>query len=391
MVAIPPQIARQLTPAISYRYDTRLINAHRRRFPTVTSVTLGDLSAFLAENGFANEIDGDDKLEISAVNTLEDATTGEISFLSNPKYGSQLATTKASAIITPTDTTTPNGKSLIKCGDPYAAVTAAIIRIHGYRKHPQWSIDDRAIIHDSAKIGDNANIAPYVTIDADVTIGQNCTIYPHCHVGHGAILGDNITLFPNVTIYDESHIGSRVTIHAGTVIGQDGLGYAPVNGTWMKIPQIGRIRIEDDVEIGANCALDRATLGETVIGQGTKFSNGVIIGHGAKIGQHCMLVGQVGIAGSAKVGNNVVLAGQVGVRGHLTIGDNAKVGAQAGVGSDLDANGEYLGSPAIDKTTFIRSVYNVHKLPQMKDRVAKLERELKQLRELIHERTPDNA
>ncbi len=355
----------------------------------MSHVTLGELSAFLAQNGFANDVDGDSELSISAVNTLEDARNGELSFLSNPKYAAMVARTKASAIIAPPGTDNPGGLTMIHCGDPYAAITAAIIRIHGYRKHPQWGVSEKAVVDASATIGENTSIAPYVTIEPDVRIGANCTIYPHCHIAAGAILGDDVTLFPNVTIYDGSQIGSRVTIHAGTIVGQDGLGYAPLNGKWLKIPQIGRIRIEDDVEIGANCALDRATLGETVIGAGTKFSNGVVVGHGAKVGQNCMFVAQVGIAGSAKVGNHVVLAGQVGVRGHLEIGDNAKVGAQAGVGSDLEPNGEYLGSPAIDKTQYIRSIYNVQKLPKMKERISQLEQHVAELRKLIDDQKSD--
>ena len=191
-------------------------------------------------------------------------------------------------------------------------------------------------------------------------------------------------MFPNVVVYDGSVLGDRVTIHAGSVIGQDGLGYAPVNGSWMKIPQVGRIVIGDDVEIGACCTMDRATLGETRIGRGTKFSNNVVVGHGAKIGEHCMIVAQVGIAGSTVVGDHVTLAGQVGVSGHLTIGDNVKVGAQSGVRSNLEAGSEYLGSPAVERTAFSRQNSLIRRLPQLKERVRDLERELDALRKRVN-------
>jgi len=194
---------------------------------------------------------------------------------------------------------------------------------------------------------------------------------------------DDVTLFPNVVIYDGSVIGNRVTIHAGSVIGQDGLGYAPRNGQWIKIPQIGRIIIEDDVEIGANCAFDRATLGRTRVGRGTKFSNGVVIGHGASVGEDCMVVALVGIAGSAKIGNHVTLAGQVGVAGHLEIADSVKIGAQSGVASSLKQPGEYMGTPAVEAAAFRRQVSVIHRLPEMKERLRQLEQQMAEMQKRL--------
>ena len=346
-------------------------------------LTLAELSEFLRQQGFDNGIIGDGSLRVTAVGTLEDAGAGEITFLANPKYTGHLATTQASAVIVDRKTMLPERLAAIRCNDPYAAVTAAIIRLHGHRTHPQWGLDDRASVAESARIGENGHLGPHVTVGDSAVIGRNAVIYPGCCVGDGTAIGDDVTLFPNVVIYDRSIIGNRVTIHAGSVIGQDGLGYAPHGGKWIKIPQVGRIIIEDDVEIGANCSFDRATLGVTRVGKGTKFSNGVVIGHGATIGEHCMIVGQVGIAGSATIGNRVTLAGQVGVTGHLKIADDVKVGAQSGVNTSLKAAGEYIGSPAVDRTAFGRQVAAVKKLPEMKRRLRELEREVAELRRSI--------
>ncbi|RME38248.1 MAG: UDP-3-O-(3-hydroxymyristoyl)glucosamine N-acyltransferase, partial [Planctomycetota bacterium] len=258
---------------------------------------LSELCRIIEEAGLSVRLDGEDRT-VSAVNTLEEAGEGELSFLSNPRYTDTLRRTRASAVIVGNGIDVPDGVSALRCGDPYAAVTAAIVALHGHRKHPQWGVSEQAVIDPTARIGTDANIAPGVTIAAEVTIGDRCTIYPGCYVGDGARLGDDCTLFPNVVVYDGCELGNRVTIHAGSVIGQDGLGYAPRGDKWVKIPQIGRTVIGDDVEIGANCAIDRATLGRTEIGPGTKFGNVIVIGHGTKIGPDCLFVGQVGVAGS---------------------------------------------------------------------------------------------
>lgn len=343
---------------------------------------LSQLCEILTQHGLPARLDGEDRV-VSAVNTLEDAADGEITFLSNPKYGKALVTTKASAVILKEDVDAPERMSCVRCGDPYAAVTAAIVFIHGYRKHPQWGVSERAIIDPSAKLGEGANIGAGVVIAAGVEIGTNCTFYPGCYVGDGAKLGNDCTLYPNVVVYDHCVLGNRVTIHAGSVIGQDGLGYAPVDEKWIKIPQIGRTIIGDDVEIGANCAIDRATLGQTEIGSGTKFGNVIVIGHGAKIGPDCLFVGLVGVAGSATFGRHVTLAGQVGVNGHLNVGDNVRAGGQSGIKGDIPANTEVLGSPAVPTDQAKRVIYAVQKLPEWTKRVKELEREVKALRERL--------
>lgn len=344
---------------------------------------LSQLCQVLSSNGFPARVEGEDRV-VRAVNTLENAQPGELSFLSNVKYLSAIKTTKASALILKDDVPLPEGMAAVRCADPYAGVTVAIIAIHGYRKHPKWGVSPSACIHDTAKVGANANIAAHATIAANVVIGDNCNIYPGCYVGDGAVLGNDCTLFPNVVVYDGSLIGNRVTVHAGSVIGEDGLGYAPHGDKWVKIPQIGRAVIGDDVEIGANCAIDRATLGETRVGSGTKFGNVIVVGHGTKIGVNGMFIGLVGIAGSVTIGDHVTLAGQVGVAGHLTIGDHVMAGAQSGIAGSIPADTRVLGVPASPVEDARRSMIAVQKLPDWIKRVKQLESELQKLKAQIN-------
>lgn len=349
----------------------------------VAELTLSELSEHLEDQGLSNELRGDGDPRIRGCNTLEAAGDGEITFLANPKYRERVATTRASAIIMRDDPGITPAVPQIVCDDPYRALTMAVIRIHGYRKHPQWGASSDAVIAKTAKIGADPNIAPTATVSANAVIGDRVTLYPGVFVGPRAILGNDVTLYPNVTIYDDSRLGDRVTVHAGTVIGEDGLGYAPVGKKWVKIPQAGCVVLEDDVEIGANCTIDRATLGTTTIGCGTKFSNLVAIGHGCQVGPDCMFVAQVGLAGSVTVGKHVTIAGQAGVVGHLTIGDDAQVSAQAGVNSPVKPGSVVLGAPAAPVAEARRRYAAFQKLPEMKARVKSLEREVAELRELM--------
>ena len=342
---------------------------------------LEQLSQLLANEGFDNALEGDPNLQVQSVNTLEDALPGEISFLSNPKYKDALNSTRATAVIVNYQDDTPPDLPVIKCNNPYGAIAATIISIHGHRQHPQWGISDRAIIDDSSKIGDNANIAAGVHIAENVTIGANAVIYPGCYIADNVTIGDDVTLYPNVIIYDDSLLGNHVTLHAGTIIGQDGLGYAQVDGGWLKIPQIGRAVIDDNVEMGANCAIDRATVGETRVKQGTKFSDAVVLGHGTKIGERCMFVAQVGIAGSVDVGNDVQMGGQVGVSGHLRIGDNALINAKSGIWSSVEDNGRYFGIPASNSYQYWKQLAQNKRIPEMKQQIKKM---TKQIEELTH-------
>jgi UDP-3-O-[3-hydroxymyristoyl] glucosamine N-acyltransferase len=342
--------------------------------------TLGQLCETLRQHGMKPELTGDRERVIHGVATLEDAGTGEISFLSNLKYEKQLQETRASAVVLNRDVEAPDHLDLIRVGDPYAAITALIVKLHGYRQHRRVTPSPTCTqVAETARIGENATIHPGVTIDEDVVIGDNAVIYPGCYVGPRCRIGDDVLLYPNVVIYDDTVMGNRVTIHAGTVIGEDGLGYAPVGEKWVKIPQIGHVEIGDDVEIGANCCVDRATLGRTRIGAGTKFSNLIAIGHGTHIDENCLFVAQVGLAGSVSVGRHVTMAGQAGVVGHIQIGDNATIGAKAGVTNTVPPGETVLGAPAIPITEMKRQLVHMQRLPQLKEQVKRLEKRIAEL------------
>ncbi len=345
--------------------------------------SLRALAEYLPTVGMSCTLDGDADRQVVGVATLEDARPSEISFLANPKYEQALETTSAGAVIVSEDQQSPDRLTVLRVADPYAAITAVMVHIHGYRRHASAAAGDRAVIHPSAAIGENANIHHGVSVSANVTIGKNVVLYPGVYIAEGSRLGDDCVLYPNVVIYDGSVLGNRVTIHAGTVIGEDGLGYAPVGGTWHKIPQIGIVELGDDVEIGANCSIDRATLGRTVISKGTKFSNLIAIGHGTKIGEHCMFVAQVGIAGSVNVGKHVTMAGKVGIAGHLTIGDNAKLGAMAGLMKDVPPGTTVLGSPAIPIKNALRSFSLVERLPDLNKQIKRLEAQVDALQKAL--------
>ncbi len=344
-------------------------------------MTLAELCDALRAVGMKPEPRGDPARVIRRVATLEDAVEGDISFLSNPKYERLLQTTRASAVVLRPDVEAPPRLDLIRVEDPYAAITILIVRLHGYRQHRRVPPDPAVThVHPTARVGENATIHPGVVIDEHVTIGRDAVIYPGCYIGPRCRIGDRVLLYPNVVLYEDTVLGDRVTIHANTVIGEDGLGYAPVDGRWLKIPQIGHVVIEDDVEIGAGCTIDRATLGRTRIGRGTKFSNLIAIGHGTQVGEHCLFVAQVGIAGSVTVGNHVTMAGQVGVVGHIRVGDRAKIGAKAGVTNSVPDGETVLGAPAIPIREMKRQVVHIARLPELHNRVKQLERELAELR-----------
>ncbi|MCK4657883.1 MAG: UDP-3-O-(3-hydroxymyristoyl)glucosamine N-acyltransferase [Phycisphaerae bacterium] len=351
----------------------------------MATTTLASLAQHLESQGLKSKIVGDGQTVVHAVNTLEDAGEGEISFLTNPKYRQAAQRSKASAIIVAHNENLTFDVPVLRCDDPYAALTIATVHIHGYRRHPQWGISERATIAEDANIGPGASIAAGATIEEGVTIGKNSVIYPGTYIARNVAIGDDVVLYPGVTIYEQCRLGDRVTIHAGTVIGEDGLGYAPVEGKWIKIPQVGWVVIEDDVEIGSNCTIDRATMGMTRIGSGTKFSNLVAIGHGAKVGEDCMFVALVGVAGSAVIGKCVTIAGQAGIVGHITVGDKVQIGAQAGVAYSLEAGAKVLGSPAVPITDAKRQFVHIKRLPEMKERIKALEQEVQALRRLIQE------
>lgn len=340
----------------------------------MNKMTLGKLAEHVG-----GMIIGDENIVISAASTLNNATEGQITFLSNPKYEPQVKGTDASAVIAAKEMDT--NANLLIAADPYYAFMQIVVLLHGHRKHQLSGISKLANISDSAKIGNNCHIHPCVTIQANVEIGDNCIIYPGVFIGNDSIIGSDCIFYPNCVISDETQVGNRVIIQANAVIGQDGFGFSTHEGKHYKIPQIGKVVLEDDVEIGACAAIERGTLEDTVIGEGTKLGDCGTIGHGVRIGPYCLLVPRVAIAGSTTLGHHCVIGGQVGTVGHIKIGNMVTIGAQAGVVNDVPDGATILGSPAIEANKAKRAYPLIETLPEMRKKIKRLEKELARLKE----------
>ena len=347
--------------------------------------TLGELAEYVG-----GRVYGDPNIIIESASTLGRADEGDISFLANAKYEKQLRTTKASAVIVGKETSGTSVPLLI-AEDPYYAFMQIMVLLHGHRKHRKVGISARASIADSAKIGADCHIHDFVAIADNAKVGDGCIIYPGVYIGQDVQIGNDCIFYPSVTIYGACKIGSRVIINANSTIGEDGFGYASHKGVHHKIPQIGTVVIEDDVEIGACCGVERGTLGDTVIGQGTKVGDLVAVGHGAKIGAHCLLVAQVGIAGSTTLGHHCVVGGQVGIVGHINIGNNVTVAAQAGVINNIPDGKVVLGAPAIEAAQGKRAYSMIQYLPEMRQSIRNLQSEVERIYSMIEPASEDSA
>jgi UDP-3-O-[3-hydroxymyristoyl] glucosamine N-acyltransferase len=329
--------------------------------------TLEQLAQFV--NG---RVKGNAGIKISSVATLENAGPSDISFLANQKYTKVIATTKAGAVIVGKEVDCP--ASLLIAEDPYYAFMQIVVLLYGHRQHKKTGLSKKASISETARIGDGCQIYDFAAISDNAVIGKNTVIYPGVFVGPDAKIGDNCILYPNATIYDGCTLGNNVIINSNSVIGKDGYGYATHEGKHHKIPQIGKVIIEDDVEIGSNCSIQRGTLEDTVIGAGCKFGDLINIGHGAKIGPYCLLVGQVGVAGSTTIGHHCVIAAQVGIVGHIKIGNCVMIAAQAGVINDIPDGQAVAGTPAISALNAKRAYSIIEDLPKMKKAISRLEK-----------------
>lgn len=326
------------------------------------------------------ELEGDGDLEVTSCATLDTAKPGQVTFVASPRYAPKLADSKASAVVVAPTTKRPaSGVALLKAKDPYFAFRNAVVALHGFRKHPAFSAEAGA-----GRSHDGAVVSPLAYVDPSAEIGAGTVVYPFVFVGPRVRVGRDCILYPSVTLYDDTVVGDRVILHAGCSIGHDGFGHAthalpgqaPAHH---KIPQVGNAVIEDDVELGANCSVDRATVGSTIIGRGTKFSNNVVIGHGTRVGPHNLFVAQVGLAGSVTTGAYVVMGGQVGVAGHLKIADQVQIGAQSGVMEDLEEKGQYIGSPSMPGGV-ARRVYNHFlNLDELAKRIKELEKKVESM------------
>jgi len=336
------------------------------------SRTLKELAEYLG-----GTVQGDENFAVNGLAPLDNAGADKITFLANPKYASKVAETKAGAVLM-----APGGerygRNVIEVANPYLGF-AKLLTLFYTNPHPPLGVLPEANIGTQVTLGENISIYPGACIGNNVSIGDRTVIHSGAVVYDGAVIGSDCVVHANVVVRDRCRVGNRCIIQPGAVIGSDGFGYAPDGRSYYRIPQIGIVVLEDDVEIGANSCIDRAALEVTLIKRGTKLDNLVQVAHNCQIGEDCMIVSQVGISGSTKIGNHVTLAGQVGVAGHLSIGDNVMVGAQSGVPSSLQANAGYSGSPVMPHKDWLRTMAVVPRLPELKKNISALEKRIAEL------------
>ena len=338
--------------------------------------TLQEIADYLG-----GSVAGDAGVLIGGLATLDDAGEGQLTFLANPKYAAKVATTRASAVLLPAGGN-PQGRNAIFHANPYLAFARLLTLFYTAPAAP-LGVMPGAFVAEGAKLGAGVTVYPGACVGAGVVVGERVTLHPGVVLYPGVVLGDDVTLHANVSVRERCRIGSRVTIHDGSVIGSDGFGYAPDGKSWYKIPQIGIVVVEDDVEIGSNCVIDRAALEVTRIGRGTKIDNLVQIAHNCVIGEDCMIVSQVGISGSTQVGNHVIMGGQVGVAGHLKIGDNVMIGAKSGVPNNIAPNQVVSGIPVLPHREWLKVSVLVPKLPEFRKTVNSLEKRVAELEKLL--------
>jgi UDP-3-O-[3-hydroxymyristoyl] glucosamine N-acyltransferase len=326
--------------------------------------------------------EGNANISVNSFGKIEEAEDGQLAFLANPKYEEYLYSTKASVIIIndALELKQPVTATLIRVPDAYTAFAKLLSTYQQMMQQQLKGVQQPVYISASASYGQNVFIGAFAYLGDNVKVGNNTKIHPNVYLGNNVKVGDNSIIHPGVKIYHDCVIGNKVIIHAGTVIGSDGFGFAPqADGSFKKVPQIGNVIIEDNVEIGANATIDRATIGSTMIRSGAKLDNLIQIAHNVEIGNSTVVAAQSGISGSTKVGKGVMIGGQVGIVGHINIGDGAKINAQSGVSKSVEAGKAVTGSPAHDYTSALRSQAISRKLPELEKRIKELEAIVKQL------------
>lgn len=327
-------------------------------------------------------IEGDENAVVSTFSKIEEGKPGAISFLSNPKYTHFLYETQSSVVLVNEDVKLekPVNATLIRVDNAYECV-AKLLQLYESMKPQKTGVDPLAFISPKAKIGKDCYIGPFAYIGDDVEIGDHSQIYPHATIFDKAIVGNHCIIYPNVSIYHDCHIGNNVIIHSGSVIGADGFGFAPNADGYDKMPQIGIVTIEDNVEIGANTCIDRSTMGSTYIRKGAKLDNLIQVAHNAEVGENTVMAAQVGVAGSTKIGKWCMFGGQVGMAGHISIADHTTVGAQAGITNTVRESGQtIIGSPAWDARGFMKSAAIFRRLSDMYQNIQKLQKEIEELK-----------
>lgn len=327
--------------------------------------------------------EGDASVTVGSFGKIEEAGPGQLAFLANPKYEEFLYTTKATIVIVneTLELKQPIGATLIRVPDAYSAFAALLDKYQQLQTQQLSGIQEPSFIHASAQTGEGVFIGAFAYLGENVTVGNGSKIFPQVFLGNNVKVGDNTIIHPGVKIYHDCIIGSNVIIHAGTVIGADGFGFAPqADGSFKKVPQIGNVIIQDNVEIGANSAIDRATIGSTLIKSGAKLDNLLQIAHNVEVGNFSVIAAQAGVSGSTKIGNGVMIGGQAGIVGHIQIADGSKINAQSGVSKSIKTpNSAVTGSPAYDYTAALRSQVAARSLPELEKRVKELERLVKEL------------
>ncbi|MBG6061687.1 UDP-3-O-[3-hydroxymyristoyl] glucosamine N-acyltransferase [Flavobacterium sp. CG_9.1] len=324
------------------------------------------------------EVVGNPMVEVFRLSKIEEGVEGSLTFLSNPKYLNYIYSTKASVTIV-NDSFVPESPvttTLIKVADAYGAFSK-LLEFYNQVKLNKSGIEQPSFLSQSAKYGDNLYLGSFSYVGQNVVLGENVKIYPNCFLGDNVIVGNNVVLFAGAKIYSETVIGNNCTIHSGAIIGSDGFGFAPnPDGTYTKIPQIGNVIIEDNVDIGSCTTIDRATMGSTIIRNGVKLDNQIQIAHNVEIGENTVIAAQTGVAGSTKIGKNGLIGGQVGISGHLTIGNNVRIQAQAGVGRNIKDNEILQGSPAFGYNDFSKSYVHFKNLPKIVAEIKELKKQI---------------
>jgi UDP-3-O-[3-hydroxymyristoyl] glucosamine N-acyltransferase len=335
----------------------------------------GDIASMLQ-----GTVDGDAAVKVWKLARIEEGAPGALSFLANPKYTAYIYNTASSVVIVNNtfEAEHPISATLIRVPDAYSAF-ARLLEIYNEIQRNKTGISEKAHISASATMGSNLYVGEFAFIGENVKIGDNVKIYPQAYLGDNVIVGDDTTIFPGAKLYSETHIGSHCTIHAGVILGGDGFGFAIQSGNdYKKVAQIGNVVIEDNVEIGSNTTIDRATLGSTIIRKGVKLDNLIQVGHNVEIGENTVIAAQSGIAGSSKIGRNCLIGGQVGIVGHLVIADEVKIAAQSGIGSNISVPGTIMmGSPAFEITRYRKAYIHFRNLQKLSDKIDELEKQVK--------------
>ncbi len=342
-----------------------------------------DFSAQAIAQFLGGTVEGNPDVRVNTVAKIEDGHSGALSFLANPKYAHYIYNTQSSIVLVNNDfvAESPIKATLVRVNNAYESF-ASLLQLYAQSKKQKQGIESLSFVHSSAKIGENLYLGAFAYISENAVIGNNVKIYPQVYIGDNVRIGDNTIVYPNVTIYEDCVIGNECVLHAGSVIGADGFGFASGEDTnYKKVPQIGNVILEDHVEIGANATIDRATMGSTILRKGVKLDDHVHIAHNVEIGENTVMAAQSGVAGSTKIGKNCMFGGQVGISPHIRIADGVKAGAQAGIPSDIKKEGSIvLGSPASDISAQRRSMAVYKNLPELRSRLSDLEKIVEELK-----------